>query len=76
MDRVPYIDQSGLYALEEAVLTLRRRNVTVVLVSMQSQPNEMLRRIKVIPDLIPEDHVVDGMEPCMWCLGKELQSAT
>lgn len=75
MDRVPYIDQSGLYALEEAVLTLRRRNVTVVLVSMQSQPNEMLRRIKVIPDLIPEEHVVDGMEPCMWCLAKELQAS-
>ena len=31
MDRVPNIDQSGLYAMEEAILDLQNRNVVVLL---------------------------------------------
>jgi SulP family sulfate permease len=53
MERVPYIDQSGLYAMEDAILPLRRRNVIVLLTGVQSQPNDMLRKIKIVPNLIP-----------------------
>lgn len=37
MDRVPYIDQSGLYALEEALPGLRIRGVVVFLTGIQTR---------------------------------------
>lgn len=57
MDRVPYIDQSGLYALENAVLDLRAKGVTVILTGLQEQPCDKLKSIDIIPDLIPESHI-------------------
>lgn len=57
MDRVPYIDQSGLYALENAVLDLRAKGVTVILTGLQEQPCDKLKSIDIIPDLVPESHI-------------------
>ena len=74
MERVPYIDQSGLYALEDAVLTLRQRGVIVLLTGIQSQPHDMLRRINLVPNLIPEGCLCEGAEPCMTWLANELGS--
>jgi SulP family sulfate permease len=72
MERVPYVDQSGLYALEDAILTLRQRNVIVLLTGVQSQPNDMLRKINIVPDLIPEECLCRGTNPCMKWLAGEL----
>ncbi len=55
MDRVPYIDQSGLYALENAVTDLEDKGVMVVLTGLQEQPHDKLESIDIIPDLIPEE---------------------
>jgi SulP family sulfate permease len=57
MERVPFIDQSGLYALEEAVLSLEQRNIQVMITGLQTQPEDRLRRIRIIPDLIPENNL-------------------
>ena len=57
MDRVPYIDQSGLYALENAVLDLEEKGVKVVLTALQEQPHDQLKSIDIIPDLIPETEI-------------------
>ncbi|MFK8057053.1 MAG: SulP family inorganic anion transporter [Saprospiraceae bacterium] len=62
MDRVPYIDQSGLYALEETVFDLRQRNVEVVLIGLQEQPLDMLTSIDIIPDLVPTEDLFDNVE--------------
>ena len=62
---VPYMDQSGLYAIEEAVLYLESRNIDVALVETQTQPLDMLRRINVIPDLIKESEIFNSLEECM-----------
>ncbi len=74
MERVPYVDQSGLYTLEDAILTLRQRNVIVLLTGVQSQPNDMLRKIKIVPDLIPEECLCRGTDPCMKWLAGELEA--
>ncbi|MEM6790114.1 MAG: SulP family inorganic anion transporter [Myxococcota bacterium] len=58
MDRVPYMDQSGLYALEDALLDLCQRGTRVVLVGLQEQPEARLRGINLVPDLIGEANVV------------------
>jgi SulP family sulfate permease len=57
MDRVPYIDQSGLYALENAVLDLEQRGVQVLLTAIQEQPKDKLVSIDIVPDLISEEHI-------------------
>lgn len=57
MDRVPYIDQSGLYALENAVLDLYAKDVKVILTAVQEQPKDKLISIDIVPDLIPEEHI-------------------
>ncbi|RIV68989.1 SulP family inorganic anion transporter [Flagellimonas aequoris] len=57
MDRVPYIDQSGLYALENVVLDLEKRGIQVLLTALQEQPKDMLVSIDIVPDLISEEHI-------------------
>ncbi len=43
MDRVPYIDQTGLYALEETLFDLNKKGLQVIIIGLQSQPEDMLR---------------------------------
>ena len=62
MDRVPHIDQSGLYAMEEVILELCRKGVLVVFTGLDEQPCDMFRRIDIIPDLVPEDQLFDTFE--------------
>jgi SulP family sulfate permease len=57
MEKVPFIDQSGLYALEEAILALERRGIHVLLTGLQTQPEDMMRRIRIIPGLVSEDNL-------------------
>ncbi|WP_417556870.1 SulP family inorganic anion transporter [Mesoflavibacter zeaxanthinifaciens] len=62
LDRVPYIDQSGLYALENAVLDLEQRGIQVLLTAVQEQPKDKLISIDIVPDLISEAHIFDTIE--------------
>lgn len=64
MERVPYIDQSGLYTLEEAVSNLTKKGKKVAFTGLQSQVEDRLRRIQLIPELVPEDQVFDNFEIC------------
>ena len=57
MPQVPYIDQSGLYAIEDAVQTMQAKGITVVITGIQEQPIDMLKRVDLVPDLIPEHHI-------------------
>lgn len=57
MCNVPSIDQSGMYAIEDAVLELEKKGINVILAGIQEQPEDMLRKIKLIPNLIEEEHL-------------------
>ncbi len=75
MDRVPYIDQTGLYAMEETLFDLNKKGLQVIIIGLQSQPRHMFQSIDIIPDLIPEKHLFETMENgFMWLkdnLGKD-----
>ena len=73
MMNVPNIDQTGLYALEEVVLSLEKRNIAVVITGLQKQPYRMLQRINMVPGLIPENYIFDEIEDCIQWLGEELR---
>ncbi len=62
MDKVPYMDQSGLYAMEDILVDLRQNNIKVLLVGLKEQPRYMLERIDIIPDLISEDLIFDDVD--------------
>jgi len=62
MENVPYIDQSGMYAIEDAVLELEKRGIEVFLTGIQKQPEDMLRRIKLIPEVVEEESIFKDFE--------------
>lgn len=70
LSEVPYIDQSGLYALEDALLSLRANKIDVILLGLNAQPKLMLERNLAIPKLITPDNLLDSMEDAV----RQLQS--
>ena len=76
MMNVPYIDQTGLYALEEVVLSLEKRNIAVVITGLKNQPYRMLQRINLVPGLVPENYLFDKVEDCIQWLGEKLKQSS
>ena len=68
MGRMPYIDQSGLYALEDVLIDLVKQDKKVMLVNLLKQPKHMFSCIDIIPELIPENQVFDTIESCLLAL--------
>ncbi len=65
MDKMAYMDQSGLYTMEDILIDLRKQDIKVLLVDVQKQPRYMMERVDMIPDLIPEEHIFDNFDDCM-----------
>ena len=65
MGRIPYMDQSGLYALEDVISDLAQSGKTVLLVNPSEQPKYMMERIDIIPDLVPKEHVFTDFGRCL-----------
>src|SRR5690606_23365544 len=57
MDRMQYIDQSGLYALVDVFVYLRKDGINVLLVDVLPQPLYLLESVDLIPTLIPREHI-------------------
>jgi SulP family sulfate permease len=64
LGRMQYMDQSGLYAMEDALQELNKNTITVLFVDLLPQPRYMMERIDIIPDFIPEAHIFDTFENC------------
>lgn len=75
MDRVPYIDQSGLYAMEDAIMDLQRKNIAVVFTGLHGQPEDMIRRINLVPGLVPDQYIFETFEDCTHWLHNYLKGA-
>ena len=72
MDKVPYIDQSGLYALEDVLLELEKNDIHVLIVDIQKQPLYLMNSIDIIPDLIPDEHIFESFQECTSWITKNL----
>lgn len=59
LGRMQYMDQSGLYAMEDMLLNLKTKNIKVVFVGLLKQPRYMMERIGIITDFIPDEHIFD-----------------
>ncbi|AKA34875.1 SulP family inorganic anion transporter [Flagellimonas lutaonensis] len=65
LDLMQYMDQSGLYAMEDILQDLKRNGITVLFVGLLDQPRYMMERIDIIPDLIPEEHIFENIDECI-----------
>ncbi|WP_431167129.1 SulP family inorganic anion transporter [Tenacibaculum halocynthiae] len=65
MEKMQYIDQSGLYALEDILVDLKKDEKNVLLVDLLDQPRYMMERIDIIPDLISEESIFTTFEDCL-----------
>ncbi|CAM1351091.1 SulP family inorganic anion transporter [Tenacibaculum insulae] len=65
MGRMQYMDQSGLYALEDILVDLEKNGITVLLVDILKQPRYMMERIDIVPDLISEKHIFETFNDCL-----------
>lgn len=65
MGRMPYMDQSGLYAIEDVISELVLSGIKVLLVNPAEQPHYMMERIDIIPDLIPKEHIFTDFGRCL-----------
>ncbi len=72
MKKVPHIDQTGLYAFEEVITDLEKRGIAVVMTGLRDQPLRMLKRINLIPGLIPEQYLFKTFNDCIKWLEEEL----
>ena len=72
MRLVSFMDQSGLYAMEEAIKDIQARGAQVLMTIIQPQPMYMLTKMNLIPDLVPEEHTFKTFEECTEYLKKQL----
>ena len=72
MIKVPYMDQSGLYAMEDVLIDLANQGKTVIMTGLQKQPRYMMERVDMIPNLINTDHLSDGFIDCVLNLKESL----
>ena len=67
MDRVPYMDQSGIYSMEDAIRDLQDRGIQVLFTDVHGEPLDLLERLNVIPGLIEREHCFEDFKACsLW----------
>lgn len=73
LGRMQYMDQSGLYAMEDVLQDLNNKNIEVLFVGLLKQPKYMMERIDIIPDLIPKEHIFETFKECMKWVKKNVK---
>jgi len=71
--KMRYMDQSGLYAMEDMIQNLVNNDITVLLTGLVIQPRYMLERIDIIPDLVPEEHLFEKFSDCLTWLQNNVE---
>lgn len=64
MDKVPYVDQSGLYAMEDAIDDLQKQGIKVVFTDVHGQPLDLFEKVNLIPGLIEKKYCFNSFKEC------------
>ncbi len=76
MGRMQYIDQSGLYTMEDVLVDLVNSGKKVLLVKIIEQPRYMMEKIDIIPDLIPEDQIFGNFKDCLGWIKENVKNGS
>ena len=61
MEKVPYMDQSGVFALEDVLLDLDKKNIKILIAGIQPQPMHLMKTIGVLGELMPKERIFDTL---------------
>ena len=64
MRRVPFMDQSGVYAMETAIKDLQAQGIKVLMTIIQPQPRYILDKHHIIPIIIHKENTFETLEEC------------
>ena len=70
LSRMQYMDQTGLYVMEDALKDLRASGINLIFVGLLDQPRYMMERIDIIPGLVNEDQVYENFKMYLKQLSK------
>ncbi len=73
MGLLTYMDQSGLYAMEDILVDLCKKDVKILMVNVQKQPRYMMERIDIIPDIVPENFIFDDFNSCLSWINENVE---
>jgi SulP family sulfate permease len=62
MDRISYMDQTGVYALDDALVRLNAAGVRVLVVGVSVSQRDLLERLQVIPAVVPERDIFNNFD--------------
>ncbi|MFK8037252.1 MAG: SulP family inorganic anion transporter [Crocinitomicaceae bacterium] len=65
LDKMNYIDQSGLYAMEDVLIKMATNNINLLIVGLNKQPRLMLERIDIVPDLINNSMIFETFKDAL-----------
>lgn len=72
MRNVPYIDQTGLYSMRDAIDDLSIEGIEVYLVGLKPEIYEMMTGAEIIIHRVPKQNVFEDLEACvLWIHDKE-----
>lgn len=72
MPRVPLIDQTGAYTLQEFVRKMEDKGITVMLSGLPAEPQQVLRKLDIIPTTIPESSVQPSLAEAVVALSERI----
>jgi SulP family sulfate permease len=75
MDKVPFVDQSGLYAMEDALMTFHSQDIKVVFTDVHGQPKRMFELFNLIPGLVDYEYCFETFGECAKWLEGYLKEA-
>ena len=68
MEKVPFIDQSGVYALEAALEELKQQRVIVAISGADEKATTLMKDMHLIPAFVPERLVFKNFQDCRFWL--------
>ena len=71
MGRVPYIDQTGFFALEDACTYLKKKKILVVLSGLQQQPSDMLAQMNFFENTLAKRYCFEFFPDTIYFLEKQ-----
>ncbi|MFT7612859.1 MAG: SulP family sulfate permease [Parvicellaceae bacterium] len=75
-ERVPYIDQSGFYALESAISDFKLNGCDVLFTGLEGQPKEFLEKIGLVPNVIDQESIFKEFGTCAKYLKRTLTDSS
>ncbi|WP_299891455.1 SulP family inorganic anion transporter [uncultured Lacinutrix sp.] len=73
LGRMQYLDQSGLYVMEDVLLDLKKKNVKILFVDLLKQPRYMMERIDIIPGLVSKDFIFKDFKSCLQWINNNVE---